>query len=127
MSLRRVCVVGGNGSLGLAVRRSFARAGWGTVSVDFVGSDSAGSSGSEHEEQVLLRVADTLEGKLDHMIQQVASSCERAGDFDAVINVAGSWAGGGVDSPDVARSVDHMWHANVTPAVNGESRWWECA
>jgi len=105
---KNVLIYGGAGQLGKAVAEQFLRISstqWSVTSVDFANSiDGARSI--------------ILQGDVEQDITNVSETfkAEEAG-FDAVICVAGGWAGGGVKSHGIFAGVDKMWKFNVQSAV----------
>ena len=109
-----VAIVGGAGALGSALVSAYARAGWHAVSIDFT------SNGAAHE-SILLDASAEPSARVADMIGKASTSsvpAEGSG-FSAVINAAGSWAGGGVEDADLMDSVENMWGANLVPSVGG--------
>eukprot|EP01094_Clydonella_sp_ATCC50884_P027921 TRINITY_DN822_c0_g1_i1.p1 TRINITY_DN822_c0_g1~~TRINITY_DN822_c0_g1_i1.p1 ORF type:complete len:231 (-),score=74.56 TRINITY_DN822_c0_g1_i1:105-797(-) len=100
-----VLVYGGAGQLGDAVVACFRQNEWDVVSADFRESASASSS-------------IILHGNPQEDAKAVLEALDaRKGTFDALVNVAGGWAGGGIKNESVFESVDKMWKFNVQSAV----------
>ena len=104
--------MGGAGAMGGALVGAFARAGWRTVSVDFVANSDACSS-------VLLNSAEaSASSDMADVVSRVTAAADGA-EVGAVINAAGSWMGGDIGGSDIMTSVEGMWRANVGPSVSG--------
>jgi len=106
-------VFGSNGAMGRSVFRAFQAKGWNVVGVD-LGSNSqseyvtvplanASAAGSAQEE--LLRLLDDINSK------------SKIVGFDAVVNAAGGWAGGGAASKDIAAASELMWNQSVKSSI----------
>lgn len=101
----RVIIYGGRGALGASVVTYFKRKNWWVGSIDLNTNDEADSniivpqaSGwVEQEAAVLSSVKNALEGST----------------LDAVICVAGGWAGGNAANPDFVKNADLMWKQSV--------------
>jgi dihydropteridine reductase len=102
---QKAIVVGGAGALGRAVVSRFARAGWGTTSIDFTSNDEASTS---------LQLCDN-----SPWTKQAAKLSEQLKDTNAdfIFCAAGGWAGGTVASPDGLDSIDQMWQMCVQSAA----------
>ena len=81
----KVLVYGGAGQLGEAVVHKFIEQGWEVVSVDFRPSSIATSS--------ITLTGAPVAAEAESILSQLGS---QHGQFDALINVAGGWAGGGI-------------------------------
>mmetsp|Transcript_45588 Transcript_45588/g.114722 ORF Transcript_45588/g.114722 Transcript_45588/m.114722 type:complete len:234 (-) Transcript_45588:1064-1765(-) len=101
---KSVLVYGGCGALGSAVVTAFKGAAWHVISVDFRVSATA-------DESITLKGQD-LEADVSSV--SVALGEKK---LDAVVNVAGGWAGGALKGKGVFASVDQMWRFNVQSAV----------
>ena len=110
-----VAVIGGAGQLGRAVVDAFAAAGWTTVSVDVAPNARAATSVE------LSPDAATLTEVCDESLAKVVRSTSSVGKFDAIICVAGGWAGdgdGGPASNTFVASAESMFRMNLWSAVN---------
>jgi dihydropteridine reductase len=103
----RVVVYGGRGALGTAIVTKFKESGWWVANVDMKASEEAdenilveGDSWAQQEENVVSRVSAAVNGEK----------------LDAVICVAGGWAGGSPASKDFIKNSDLMWRSSVWPA-----------
>jgi len=103
----RVVVYGGRGALGAAIVTTFKESGWWVANVDMKTSEVAdenilveGDSWGQQEENVCGSVSAALNGEK----------------LDAVICMAGGWAGGSPASKDFIKNSDLMWRSSVWPA-----------
>jgi len=104
----RALIYGGRGALGSTLVKTFKDNGWWVACVDKAASDVAdhsilveGESWVEQEQFVARAVAAGLDG--GHQL-------------DAVICVAGGWAGGSPKSKDFIKNAEAMWRQSVWPA-----------
>jgi len=103
----RVVVYGGRGALGSAIVTKFKESGWWVANVDIKTNEGAdvnvlveGDTWAEQEQNVTRGVGSSLEGEK----------------LEAVICVAGGWAGGSPASKDFIKNSDLMWKSSVWPA-----------
>jgi len=100
-----VIVYGGRGGLGVAVVETFKTAGYWVVSVDIVENTAA-------DVNVLVSLEATWTGQESQVCEGVGAAL--GGDkVDAVINVAGGWAGGNAADADWIKNADLMWKQSV--------------
>ncbi|XP_066505063.1 quinoid dihydropteridine reductase a [Hoplias malabaricus] len=102
---RRVLVYGGRGALGSACVRYFKSRGWWVASVDIAENEEASAS-----------VSVQTCGSLPEQAEQVTADVARLlgnEKVDAILCVAGGWAGGNCGSKDVFKSSDLMWKQSV--------------
>jgi len=103
----RVVVYGGRGALGTAIVTKFKESGWWVANVDMKSNEGA-------DENIL------VEG--DDWVQQEKNVCSsvstalKGEKLDAVICMAGGWAGGSPASKDFIKNSDLMWRSSVWPA-----------
>lgn len=105
MAGQRAIIYGGRGGLGSVIVKHFKQKGWWVCSVDINANDEADAnilvnpndSWLEQERQVCDNVAETLTGNK----------------VEAIINMAGGWAGGSANSPDFIKNADLMWKQSV--------------
>jgi len=107
MSSGRVIVYGGRGALGSTVVSVFKNSNFWVCNVDMKENTEAdhnilvkGDTWSQQEENVCLEVSSVLSG-------------ER---LDAVLCLAGGWAGGSPGSKEFIKNADQMWRSSVWPA-----------
>ncbi|XP_037050120.1 dihydropteridine reductase [Bradysia coprophila] len=104
MAMKRVFVYGGKGALGAACVTQFKALNWWVGSIDMAENDTADANiivnrdanWVEQETTVLAKVESALNGEK----------------LDAVICVAGGWAGGNAKK-DLAKNADLMWKQSV--------------
>jgi len=102
---KKVLIYGGRGALGSTMVSHFQSCGWWVCSVDLAASDAADAN-------VI------VDPKADWLAQEelVVSEVGKAvgGDkLDAVLNVAGGWAGGNASSAEFIKNCDMMWKQSV--------------
>jgi len=103
----RVVVYGGRGAMGSAVVTKFKESGWWVANVDKKTSELA-------DENILVE-GETWVLQEEHVLKSVGSVL--AGEkLDAVVCMAGGWAGGSPASKDFVKNSDLMWRASVWPA-----------
>lgn len=105
MSLHRVLVYGGRGALGSACVKTFKSNGWWVGSVDL----------HENEEADACIVVDSnlswVEQEVN--ISERVKSLIGEDKLDAILCVAGGWAGGNAVSPDFIKNANLMWQQSV--------------
>jgi len=106
-SIRRVVIYGGKGALGSAITNRFKEAGWFVTNVDMKTNEIAdtnivveGDTWMQQEENVVKQVGESLNGEK----------------LDAIICMAGGWAGGSSANKDFIKNSDLMWKSSVWPA-----------
>lgn len=105
---RQVLVFGGNGALGKAVVSGFKKEGWLVHSVDTGVNVEADSTA-----MVTVGAPPTEQFKsLAPKVAAFAATGNSEGKFNAVVNVAGGWAGGGLDT-DVVSTFELMCGQSV--------------
>ncbi|KAI7693135.1 Dihydropteridine reductase [Sarcoptes scabiei] len=105
MSQNRVLVYGGKGALGQACVHLFKNHNWWVGSVDLAPNESAHSN-------VLVKNTDSLIAQETEVIEGVESILDGQ-KLDAIICVAGGWAGGSADKKDFIRNSDLMIKQSV--------------
>jgi dihydropteridine reductase len=107
MSGGRVIVYGGRGALGSKVVSVFKEAGYWVLNIDLKESEESdqniivsGDSWTQQEENVCSAVTSALGGEK----------------VDAVLCLAGGWAGGSPASPEFIKNAELMWKSSVWPA-----------
>lgn len=103
----RVLVYGGRGALGSEIISRFKDHGWWVANVDMKENTGA-------DENIIVE-GDTFQSQQDFVFEKVGSVL---GDnrLDAVICVAGGWAGGSPASKDFVKNSEAMWRSSVWPA-----------
>ncbi|XP_076143306.1 dihydropteridine reductase-like [Alosa pseudoharengus] len=101
----RVIVYGGRGALGSACVQYFKSKGWWVASIDIVANAEANAN-------VLVKLSESFTEQAGQVTADVA---QLLGDLkvDAILCVAGGWAGGNCSSVDVYKSADLMWKQSV--------------
>ncbi|KAG0268703.1 hypothetical protein DFQ27_005943 [Actinomortierella ambigua] len=95
-----VIVYGGNGALGRAVVTAFIKRQWTVTSVDL-------SANAEATKNVVLKVDDSLSAQGKLVVDSIKDK------VDAIVCVAGGWAGGNAASDDYFASSELMWKQSV--------------
>ena len=102
----KVVVYGGRGGLGLVVVKHLRGLGYWVLSVDIAENEGADSN-------VLVDPAADWAEQERAVLAGVAAALPAGPSLQAVISVAGGWAGGRVDSQDWIRNADMMWKQSV--------------
>lgn len=102
MSISRVLVFGASGALGSSVMNAFRGANWNTHAVDFVPGSTPASL------TTVLKVGMTSQQMIESVLNDAKSSR-----YDAVINVAGGWVGGGIADKGIAAA----WEASCQQSI----------
>uniref|UniRef100_A0A1I7YWP1 Dihydropteridine reductase n=1 Tax=Steinernema glaseri TaxID=37863 RepID=A0A1I7YWP1_9BILA len=105
MSAGRVLVYGGNGALGAAVVDFFKANQFWTISVDLRKNEKADAC-------ITVDPATTWEQQEQSILSGVKSTIGSE-KLDAVLCVAGGWAGGNASSADMIKNADLMWKQSV--------------
>jgi len=101
----RAIVYGGKGGLGTVIVNHFKSKGWWICSIDLAGNDQADTN--------------VLVNPNDSWLEQETKVCEAVAGLlvdqkvDAIINMAGGWAGGSANSKDFIKNADLMWKQSV--------------
>lgn len=105
MSLRRVIIYGGRGALGSACVQTFKKSQWWVGSVDL----------KENEEADACVVVKPELSWVEQEKDIVQGVKKLIGDdmLDAILCVAGGWAGGNADSEDFIKNAELMWQQSV--------------
>ena len=109
MPVGRVVVYGGKGSLGSVCVSILKSAGYWVCSVDLVLNNEAHSN--------VLVSGNTLEVQESTVLAGVHDALGDAGPLDAILNVAGGWAGGAAGSADFIKNCDLTWRQSVWTSV----------
>lgn len=110
----KVIIYGGRGALGAAAVSAFKKLQWWVLAIDL---ESTGPH-PEADCKILIK-----QQSLDSLIEQETQVLEEAklalGDnkVDAVICVAGGWAGGNATSADLVKNTDKMLKQSVWPSI----------
>ncbi|XP_026213664.1 quinoid dihydropteridine reductase a [Anabas testudineus] len=105
MAANRVIVYGGRGALGSKCVQVFRSRGWWVASVDMAANDEA-------NENVIVKLSESFTEQAAQVTSDVA---QLLGDnkVDAILCVAGGWAGGNCSSKDLYKNSDLMWKQSV--------------
>ncbi|KAG0244837.1 dihydropteridine reductase-like protein [Mortierella sp. GBAus27b] len=95
-----IVVYGGSGALGRAIVSKFKQMNWNVFSIDFFANPEATTN-------ILLEKTDNLEQQGNRVIGAV--SCQ----VDAIVCVAGGWAGGNAASTELFSTSELMWRQSV--------------
>ncbi|KAF5274583.1 hypothetical protein FQA39_LY07195 [Lamprigera yunnana] len=109
MSARRVLVYGGNGALGSVILKHFKREGWWALVIDTQDNPQA-------DETVFVPADPGLGEQEQVVVADVKSRLSPNAKFEAIICVAGGWAGGNLQS-DFAFTSELMWRQSVCSSV----------
>ncbi|CAI8029476.1 Dihydropteridine reductase [Geodia barretti] len=109
MAAGRVLVYGGKGALGSTVVSTFKSKSWWVLSVDLFANEDADANVVISETQSWTTQGEEVAGK----VQSVVGDDK----LDAVVCVAGGWAGGNAASQDLVKSCDLMWKQSVWTSV----------
>ncbi|KAH7727080.1 CBN-QDPR-1 protein [Aphelenchoides avenae] len=105
MSSGRVLVYGGNGALGSAVLNFFKAKNFWVVNVDLAKSDAADSN-------VVVNPTDCWIEQEAHVLKEVGNALG-SDKLDAILCVAGGWAGGNAGNKDFIKNADLVWKQSV--------------
>jgi len=108
MSAGRVLVYGGRGALGSHLVTNFKAAGWWVVNLDIKPSEAA--------DQNVIVDTDHSWAQQEDAAKQSLSALLEGDKLDAVLCMAGGWAGGSPASKDFIKNADLMWKSSVWPA-----------
>ncbi|KAM3866971.1 quinoid dihydropteridine reductase a [Diretmus argenteus] len=105
MASNRVLVYGGRGALGSTCVKHFKSKGWWVASIDITANEDA-------NENVLVKMSESF---TEHAGQVTADVAQLLGEekVDAILCVAGGWAGGNCGSKDLFKNADLMWKQSV--------------
>ncbi|XP_026688094.1 dihydropteridine reductase, partial [Diaphorina citri] len=105
----KIFIYGGRGALGSAVVSHFKAQNWWVGSIDLNPNDQADANIIVNKDDAWLEQETTVLAELKTIL---------AGDkIDAVICVAGGWAGGNAAAKDFVKSADIMWRQSVWSSV----------
>ena len=97
----KIIVYGGNGALGQIVVETFKKAGFFVLSVDLRENTAADAN-------VLASIAAKELSEQSELVLKGCAEHLKEDKVDAVISVAGGWAGGNASSKDFLKNVD-LW------------------
>lgn len=109
MSVKRVLVYGGKGALGRACVSAFKRANWWVSSIDLAENEDANSN-------ILVKPEDGLLAQEKQLVDSLQSILE-GNKLDAIVCVAGGWAGGDASKGDFVKNTQMMIDQSVNSSV----------
>lgn len=102
---RRVLVYGGRGALGSRCVRMFRDRDWWVASIDVVENEEASAS-------VVVKMTDSFTEQADQVTAEVGKLLGEE-KVDAILCVAGGWAGGNAKSKSLFKNCDLMWKQSM--------------
>ncbi|CAG0886524.1 unnamed protein product [Darwinula stevensoni] len=108
--MKRVLVYGGRGALGNACISHFKNSNWWVGNIDVSKSDQADANITVNPEESWVQ----QEASVVEALQQVLGG---GGKVDAILCVAGGWAGGNAASKEMVKNADAMWRTSVWPST----------
>ncbi len=110
-STQRVLIYGGRGGLGSVLVKHFKANSFWVCSIDLVANDEA-------DENILVDPKQEWQQQQDHVTSEVKRLFKGGEEkLNAVLNVAGGWAGGNAKSADLIKNSDLMWKQSVWSSV----------
>ncbi|CAJ1059089.1 quinoid dihydropteridine reductase a [Xyrichtys novacula] len=105
MAAHRVIVYGGKGALGSKCVQHFKSNGWWVANIDMVPNEEA-------NENVIVKMSESFAEQAGQVTTDVAQLLGEQ-KVDAILCVAGGWAGGSCSSKDLFKNTDLMWKQSV--------------
>ncbi|XP_029021295.1 quinoid dihydropteridine reductase a [Betta splendens] len=105
MAANRVIVYGGKGALGSKCVQHFRSQGWWVASIDMAANDEA-------SENVIVKMSECFAEQAGQVTSDVSRLLGEQ-KVDAILCVAGGWAGGSCSSKDLYKNADLMWKQSV--------------
>ncbi|XP_029298288.1 quinoid dihydropteridine reductase a [Cottoperca gobio] len=105
MAANRVIVYGGRGALGSKCVQHFKSQGWWVTSIDMTVNEEA-------NENVIVKMSESFTEQAGQVTADVALLLGEL-KVDAILCVAGGWAGGSCSSKDLYKNTDLMWKQSV--------------
>nr|XP_020452068.1 dihydropteridine reductase [Monopterus albus] len=105
MASQRVIVYGGRGALGSKCVQHFKSNGWWVASIDMAANEEA-------NENVIVKMSESFTEQAGQVTADVAQLLGEQ-KVDAILCVAGGWAGGNCSSKDLYKNADLMWKQSV--------------
>ncbi|XP_005990483.1 dihydropteridine reductase [Latimeria chalumnae] len=102
---RRVLIYGGKGALGSKCVQYFKSKSWWVASIDLTANNEANAN-------VLVKMTDSFVEQADQVTLEVASILGEQ-KVDAILCVAGGWAGGSAKAKSLYKNSDLMWKQSV--------------
>ncbi|KAM6952215.1 quinoid dihydropteridine reductase a [Lycodopsis pacificus] len=112
MAGNRVIVYGGRGALGATCVQHFKSKGWWVACIDMAANEEA-------NENVVVKLSESFTEQAGQVTTDVAKLLGEE-KVDAILCVAGGWAGGSCSSKDLYKNTDLMWKQSVwTSTISG--------
>ncbi|XP_034739932.1 quinoid dihydropteridine reductase a [Etheostoma cragini] len=105
MAANRVIVYGGKGALGSKCVQHFKSKGWWVACIDMAANEEA-------NENVIVKLGESFNEQAGQVTADV-SRLLGENKVDAILCVAGGWAGGSCSSKDLYKNTDMMWKQSV--------------
>ncbi|KAA8588626.1 quinoid dihydropteridine reductase a [Etheostoma spectabile] len=105
MAANRVIVYGGKGALGSKCVQHFKSKGWWVACIDMAANEEA-------NENVIVKLGESFNEQAGQVTADV-SQLLGENKVDAILCVAGGWAGGSCSSKDLYKNTDMMWKQSV--------------
>ncbi|KAM9835477.1 dihydropteridine reductase-like [Syngnathus typhle] len=105
MAANKVIVYGGRGALGSKCVQHFKSKGWWVANIDMGANEDA-------NENVIVKLTDSFCEQAGQVTSDVARLLGEQ-KVDAILCVAGGWAGGNCSSKDMYKNTDLMWKQSV--------------
>ncbi|XP_026186673.1 quinoid dihydropteridine reductase a [Mastacembelus armatus] len=105
MAANRAIVYGGRGALGSKCVQHFKAKGWWVASIDMAANEEA-------NENVIVKMSESFTEQAGQVKADVAQLLGEE-KVDAILCVAGGWAGGNCNSKDLYKNCDLMWKQSV--------------
>ncbi|XP_044220184.1 quinoid dihydropteridine reductase a [Thunnus albacares] len=105
MAANRVIVYGGRGALGSKCVQHFKSKGWWVANIDMAANEEA-------NENVIVKLTESFPEQAGQVTADVARLLGEQ-KVDAILCVAGGWAGGNCSSKDLYKNTDLMWKQSV--------------
>ncbi|XP_034037958.1 quinoid dihydropteridine reductase a [Thalassophryne amazonica] len=112
-STNRVIVYGGRGALGSVCVQHFKSKGWWVANIDMTANEEA-------NENVIVKATNCLNEQAEQVMTEVGQVLGEQ-KVDAILCVAGGWAGGNCASKDLFKNIDLVWKQSVwTSAISSQ-------
>ncbi|XP_004432412.1 PREDICTED: dihydropteridine reductase [Ceratotherium simum simum] len=102
---RRVLVYGGRGALGSRCVLAFRACNWWVASIDVVENEDASAS-------VVVKMTDSFTEQADQVTAEIGKLLGEE-KVDAILCVAGGWAGGNAKSKSLFKNCDQLWKQSI--------------
>eukprot|EP00906_Rhabdomonas_costata_P007672 RCo010987 len=109
-SRKCIFVLGGGGALGKALTEAFVKKSWQVFAVDYVHCETASRA-------LVLSGVEPLKQQFPRIASEVGGFLGDSDKFRCVVNDAGGWVGGGVNSESLFDDSEKMWAQSVTSSM----------